>query len=100
MDALGGKLATTLEGLGGARAVYGDPIPFGDEQIVPVARIEVALSAGADGSGGGNAGVAGLAQRAKGSGGGSAEAAVAVRIEPIGFLRLGPDGPVFVALGD
>lgn len=98
-DALTQKLATTLEAMGGARALYGDPIAFNGETIVPVARVSVRLSASAEGSGSGNAGLGGaLAQKALGGGGGAAGAGVDVRIEPVGFLRSTPQGPVFVAL--
>lgn len=98
-EALNRKLAATLESLGGARALYGDPIRFGGEEIVPVARILVSLSAGAEGSGGGNAGLTGaVSNLARGGGGGNAEAGIRVSIEPVGYLRAGPDGPVFCAL--
>lgn len=33
-DAISKKLSTTLESIGGARALYGDPITFNGEQIV------------------------------------------------------------------
>lgn len=100
-DAIGRKLAATLESVGGAKAVFGDPITFNGEQIVPVARIVVKLSAGAEGSGGGNAGAGlggGLANLARGGGGGNAEAGVQVTIEPVGFLRQTAGGPVYVTL--
>lgn len=98
-DAISKKLGATLEAIGGARALYGEPIEFNGEQIVPVARITVALAAGADGSGGGNTGLGGgISNMAKGAGGGKADASVQVSIEPLGYLRQGSDGPVFCLL--
>jgi uncharacterized spore protein YtfJ len=98
-DAISKKLSATLESVGGARALYGDPIMFNGEQIVPVAKVTVLLSAGADGSGGGNAGLTGgITNMAKGGGGGKADASVQVSIEPVGFLRATADGPRFVSL--
>jgi hypothetical protein len=106
-DAIQKKLSATLEAVGGVRALYGDPITFNGEQIVPVARIVVSLSAGAEGSGGGNAGIGGALggfgkaggnNAAKGGGGGNAEAGIRVAIEPAGFLRSTPQGPQFVPL--
>jgi uncharacterized spore protein YtfJ len=95
-DAISKKLAATLESIGGAKALYGDPIDFNGEQIIPVARITVTLAAGADGSGSGNAGLSGsIANMAKGGGGGKADASVNVSIEPVGYLRSSKDGPVF-----
>jgi uncharacterized spore protein YtfJ len=95
-DAISKKLATTLESIGGAKALYGDPIDFNGEKIIPVARITVTLAAGADGSGGGNAGLTGgITNMAKGGGGGKADASISVRIEPVGYLRSSKDGPVF-----
>jgi uncharacterized spore protein YtfJ len=97
-DALSKKFASTLESVGGAKALYGDPIPFNGEEIIPVARVTVLLSAVAEGSGGGNSGLGGFSGLAKGGGGGNAEAGVKVLIEPVGFLRATASGPVFVAL--
>lgn len=100
-DAISKKLSATLESVGGAKAVFGDPVVFNGEQLVPVARIVVKLSAGAEGSGGGNAGAGlggGLANLAKGGGGGNAEAGVQVTIEPVGFLRQSADGPIYIPL--
>ncbi|MEE4250985.1 MAG: hypothetical protein V2I38_10375 [Alcanivoracaceae bacterium] len=98
-DAIRNKLAATLESVGGAKALYGDPIDFNGEQIIPVARVMVSLAAGADGSGGGNAGLAGsVTNMAKGGGGGKADASVNVTIEPVGYLRSTPQGPVFCPL--
>ena len=95
-DAISKKLAVTLESIGGAKALYGDPIDFNGEQIIPVARVTVTLAAGADGSGGGNAGLTGsITNMAKGGGGGKADASVNVSIEPVGWLRSTPAGPVF-----
>ena len=95
-DAISKKLAATLESIGGAKALYGDPIEFNGEQIIPVARVTVTLAAGADGSGGGNAGLTGnITNMAKGGGGGKADASVNVSIEPVGYLRSSKDGPVF-----
>jgi uncharacterized spore protein YtfJ len=98
-EAITKKLTATLESIGGAKALYGDPIMFNGEQIVPVAKITVVLSAGAEGSGGGNTGLAGsITGLAKGSGGGAADTTVRVTIEPIGYLRATPNGPVFCPL--
>lgn len=98
-DAITRKFTATLESVGGAKALYGDPIDFNGEQIIPVARVTVTLGAGAEGSGGGNAGLTGgIAHLAKGGGGGTAEASVKVAIEPVGFLRATAQGPVFVPL--
>lgn len=98
-DAISKKLAGTLEAIGGAKALYGDPITFNGEQIIPVARVSVVLSATAEGSGGGNSGLGGsLASMARGSGGGTADAGVKVTIEPVGYLRSTPQGPVFCPL--
>lgn len=95
-DAISKKLAATLESIGGAKALYGDPIDFNGEQIIPVARITVTLAAGADGSGGGNAGLTGsVTNMAKGGGGGKADASVNVSIEPVGYLRSTSAGPAF-----
>ena len=66
---------------------------------MPVARIVVALSAGAEGSGGGNTGLTGaVGSLARGGGGGNAEAGIRVSIEPVGFLRATAGGPVFCPL--
>lgn len=98
-DAIAKKFSATLESVGGAKALYGDPIRFNGEEIVPVARVTVTLAAGADGSGGGNAGLTGsITNMAKGGGGGNAEASVKVAIEPVGYLRATTQGPVFVPL--
>lgn len=98
-DAITKKLASTLDAIGGAKALYGDPIVFNGEEIIPVARISVVLSASAEGSGGGNSGLGGsLASMAKGSGGGTADAGVKVSIEPVGYLRSSPQGPMFCPL--
>lgn len=97
-DAFSKKLAGTIESVGGAKAVFGEPVMLNGEQIVPVARIVISLSAAAEGSGGGNAGVTGaLANLAKGSGGGNAEAGIRVVVEPVGYLKSSPGGPVYVA---
>ena len=98
-DAISKKLAGTLEAIGGAKALYGDPITFNGELIIPVARVSVVLSASAEGSGGGNSGLGGsLASMARGSGGGTADAGIKVTIEPVGYLRSTPQGPVFCPL--
>lgn len=98
-DAISKKLAGTIESVGGAKAVFGEPVTFNGEQIVPVARIVISLAVAAEGSGGGNAGVTGaLSNLAKGGGGGNAEAGIRVTVEPVGYLKASPGGPVFVAL--
>ena len=98
-DAIKDKLGATLESLGGATAIYGDPITFNGEQIVPVARVVVRLNADADGKGGGDAGLTGgIKNMAKGGGGGKAGAGIDIAIEPAGFLRKGNDGPEFVSI--
>lgn len=99
-DAIAKKLSTTMESIGGANALYGDPVTFNGEEIIPVARVTVVLGADAVGSGGGNAGLSSLTNRAKGSGGGDAEASVRVNIEPVGFLKSTPNGPVFCAISE
>ena len=101
-DALSKKVAAALTASGGVQALYGEPITVGDEQVVPVGRITVELSANADaeGSGGGKAGLPGLGKLTSGGGGGNAGAGAGIRIhvEPLGFLRSTQDGPVFVSL--
>ncbi len=97
-DALTQKLAATLESVGGARALFGDPIPFNGETIIPVGRVTVQLSATAEGSGGGQSGLSGLSVLPKGGGGGTAGAGVKVTVEPVGYLRSTPSGPQYVAL--
>jgi uncharacterized spore protein YtfJ len=100
-DAISKKLSSTLEALGGAKAVFGDPITLNGEQIVPVAKVVIRLTAGAEGSGGGNAGLASsFANMAKGGGGGNAEAGVHIAIEPVGYLRSTPNGPVYCEIGN
>lgn len=98
-DAISKKLAGTLEAIGGARALYGDPIPFNGEQIIPLARVSMSLSASAEGGGGGNSGLGkSIASMTRGSGSGTADAGVSVIIEPVGYLRSTPQGPVFCPL--
>ena len=98
-DAVAKKLNATLEAVGGVRALYGDPVTFNGEEIIPVARVSITLGADAEGSGGGDSGAsARLNSMAKGGGGGKAKASTRVDIEPVGFLRAGADGPVFVPL--
>lgn len=98
-DALQKKIGATLESLGGAHAVFGDPVTFNGEQVIPVARITVQLAADADGQGGGAAGVAtALSQRARGGGSGTASAGIQVAIEPAGVLRKHGDTLTFVAI--
>lgn len=98
-EAITKRLSQALESTGGAKALYGEPITFNGEQIVPVARIVITLSAGAEGAGGGNAGITGgIASLAKGGGGGNAEAGVRIAIEPAGYLRATANGPQFVAI--
>lgn len=98
-DAIKDKLGATLESLGGASAIFGDPISFNGEQVVPVARVVVRLQADADGKGGGDAGLTGgIKNMAKGGGGGEAGAGIELSIEPAGFLKQGKDGPEFTAI--
>jgi uncharacterized spore protein YtfJ len=98
-EALQKRIGTTLESLGGASAVFGDPIEFNGEQVIPVARIRVQLSADADGEGGGGAGIASaISNRARGAGSGSAAAGIEVSIEPAGVLRKDGDALAFVAI--
>lgn len=97
-DALTQKLASTLEAVGGARALFGEPVEFGGETIIPVGRVTVHLSASAEGSGGGQSGFGGLSVLPKGGGGGTAGAGVKVMVEPVGYLRSTPAGPQYVAL--
>ena len=98
-EAINSKLSGTLEGLGGAGAIYGDPITLGGEELIPVARIRVRLSSAADGGGGGDSG-AGLSAMAKGTGGGKADAGMEVDIEPVGVIRSTDQGPELVSLDD
>lgn len=98
-DALQKKIGATLESLGGARAVFGDPVEFNGEQVIPVAHICVQLTADADGQGGGGAGVASaLSNRARGGGSGTAAAGIRVTIEPAGVLRQEGDTLTFIAI--
>ena len=95
-DAISKKLNATLESTGGIKALYGDPIEFNGEQIIPVGRVSLTLGAAAEGSGQGDAGAsAKLNSLSKGGGGGDADASVQVEIEPLGFIVSTPDGPVF-----
>lgn len=98
-EAIQKKLGATLESVGGASALFGDPITFNGEDIVPVARIVIQLNADADGQGGGDAGLTGgIRNMAKGSGGGKAGAGIQVTLEPVGFVRQGQDGPEYRSL--
>lgn len=98
-EAISKKLSATLESVGGAKALYGEPIKFNGEEIVPVARVTVVLGAAAEGQGGGNAGLKGaISNAAKGGGGGNADASVKVEIEPLGYLRATENGPQFCPL--
>ena len=93
------KLGATLESVGGASAVFGAPVQFNGEEIIPVARIVITLSADADGEGGGNAGLTGgIRNMAKGGGGGKAGAGIQIAIEPAGYLRGTGDKMSFIPL--
>ncbi len=96
-DAVSKKISSTLEGLGGAQALYGDPVTLDGEELIPVARVRVELSSAADGEGGGDT-AGGLSALAKGSGGGNASAGVQIHIEPLGVIRSGKNGPEFAPL--
>ena len=96
-EALGRQVAMALDASGGVRALYGEPISYGDEEIVPIGRITLELGANAEGSGGGKSGLASLG-RSSGGGGGTAAAGVRVHIEPLGFLRQHEGELVFVPL--
>lgn len=100
-DALNKKLLAVLEATGGVRSLYGDPVYWHGEEIVPVARIALKLSAGAEGAGSGDAGVQKLfGNAAKGGGGGHVEAGIQILIEPVGYLRAGEGGTQFVRIED
>ena len=96
-EALSRQVAMALDASGGVRALYGEPISYGDEEIVPIARITLELTANAEGSGSGKSGLAALA-RSSGGGGGTAGAGVRVHIDPVGFLRQQAGELVFVPL--
>ena len=96
-DALQKKISSTLEALGGVKSLYGVPIAFNGEEIIPVGRISLMLAAGAEGFGGGNSGIA-SSLLAKGGGSGNAEAVIKIVMEPLGYLRGTEAGPVFYAL--
>lgn len=98
-DAIARKLNETLESVGGAKALYGDPISLDGQEIVPVARISITLGAAAEGAGQGDTGASvRLSSLAKGGGGGNADASVQIDIEPVGFIRSTEQGPEFSRL--
>lgn len=96
-EALTKKLSTTLEAVGGAKALFGEAINLDGESIVPVGKISITLKAEAAGSGAGNAGglSGGLASLSKGGGGGNADASIQIQIEPVGFVCKGKAGAEF-----
>ena len=100
-DALQKKVSAALSATGGVNALYGEPVKIGNDEVVPVGRIAIELSANAQGGGSGKTGVAALSKlSAAPSGGGEGDAAAGVRIviEPVGYLRAGANGPEFVRL--
>lgn len=84
-DAVARKLGIMMDALGGARALYGEPVKLNGEEIIPVARISIEL--GADTA----RPVMSVGRRP------APEAPLRVVIESVGFLQSGPDGPVFCA---
>lgn len=98
-EAIGNKVQQSLERFAGADALFGQPVKMGGGEIIPVGKVIVRTGSQAEGEGGGDAGGgARLKQMAKGSGGGVAQASVQVEIVPVGFIKDGADGPVFVAI--
>lgn len=99
-EALTKKLSTTLESVGGAKALFGEAIDLNGQAIVPVGKISITLKAEATGSGGGHAGgiSGGLASLSKGGGGGNADAAIHIEIVPVGYVCQDDSGPVFHAI--
>lgn len=87
-DAVTKKLSAMMEALGGASALYGDPVILNGEEIVPVARISVIVGGIESGARGG---VTNLSRNAS-------EPPVRMIIESVGFLQSSPDGPVFCAI--
>ena len=87
-DNLAASITKSIESLGGARAVFGEPIKAGDTQIIPVARIRASA---AEGQGGGDIAQSGgtrlLGQKLGGGGGGKAGAGVTIDIEPVGYIE-------------
>lgn len=83
-DAVARKLGIMMDALGGARALYGEPVRLNGEEIIPVARISIEL--GVD-----------PGRPVVSVGRGAREAPLRVVIESVGFLQSGPDGPVFCA---
>ncbi|MGM0563961.1 MAG: hypothetical protein ACQES2_06490 [Pseudomonadota bacterium] len=94
-EAIGNKVQQSLERFAGADALFGQPVKMGGGEIIPVGKVIVRTGSQAEGEGGGDAR---LKQMAKGSGGGVAQASVQVEIVPVGFIKDGADGPVFVAI--
>lgn len=90
-DNLAASITKSIESLGGARAVFGEPIKAGDTQIIPVARIRIQLASAAEGQGGGDIAQSGgtrlLGQKLGGGGGGKAGAGVTIDIEPVGYIE-------------
>jgi len=98
-DSISKKLSATMESLGGASAIFGDPVTLDGQEVIPVARVVVKLGAAAEGAGSGDAGSgSAFKQLAKGGGGGNADASVSISIEPAGFVHQGTDGPRFTAI--
>lgn len=97
-EAISKKLSSTLETVGGAKALFGEAVTLNGEEIIPVARIRIELGAAADGSGSGDAGFGGLKSFSKGGGGGKADAGIQIAIEPAGYVKSTTNGPEFVAI--
>lgn len=81
------KARRLLEGLGGARLCYGEPVVAGDRTVIPVARVRTAFGFGF-----------GDNETAKGGGGGGGGGYVDAA--PIGFIELSPAGSRFQAIED
>lgn len=88
MEQGAGLIEKTIERLG-VKSVFGEPIQEGGETIIPVASVTYGFGFG---SGQGPAGDETGAQATGGSGGGGGGQA-----KPVGYIRLGPGEPQFVA---
>jgi uncharacterized spore protein YtfJ len=80
-----GGLRGLLDGLGGARLCYGEPVVSGERAVIPVARVRVAGGGGFGAGGDGDEG---------GGGGGYLEAS------PQGFIEVGPEGARYQPIPD
>jgi len=98
-DEIKKKLSMTIESVVSTNMLFGDPIELNGEQLIPVAKIVINLSARAEGSGGGNAGLKGsLASLAKGGGEGQAGSGVKITVEPLGLISSKSGEPKLIPL--